>query len=176
MKTPLPFLTTLLVFSAMPAVGQHPPMPPGMTHEAHLAQLQKDMEMKRRGAEAMGFDQDAVLHHFLLKPSGGSIVVLARYAGDLKNVAAIRAHLRHIAIDFSRGNFQAPFATHGETPPDVSTLQRLKSAMSYSYAETTTGGRVDISTTNAEAIGAVHDFLRYQIREHHTGDSETLKR
>jgi hypothetical protein len=175
MKILLRLLTILLTFSAVPALAQHPPMPPGMTHEEHLAQLQKDAEMKRRGAQAMGFDQDAVVHHFLLKPSGGSIDVRTRDAGDVKNVAAIRTHLRQIANDFGRGDFQAPFATHGETPPGVPALQRLQSVVSYAYAETTAGGRVDISTTNAEALEAVHDFLRYQIREHHTGDSEAIR-
>jgi hypothetical protein len=175
MKTSHASLAAILTFLAAPLVAQHPPMPEGMTHEEHLAQLQKDADMKQRGAQAMGFDQDAVVHHFLLKPSGGSIEVRARDAGDVKNVAAIRTHLRQVAVDFGRGNFQAPFATHGEMPPGAPILQRLRSTVSYSYAERTAGGRVDISTTNAEALEAVHDFLRYQIREHHTGDSDTMK-
>ena len=147
----------------------------GVTHEEHLAQMQKDAEMKRRGVEAMGFDQDAVVHHFVLRPSGGSIGVEVRDPKDAANLAAIRTHLRKIADDFGRGHFDAPFTTHGEVPPGVPTLQRLKSAVSYAYVDTTAGGRVDVSTTNAEALEAIHDFLRYQIREHHTGDSETIK-
>ena len=32
--------------------AQHPAMPPGMTHEEHLAQMQKDTELKKRGGDA----------------------------------------------------------------------------------------------------------------------------
>jgi hypothetical protein len=39
--------------------------------------------------------------------------------------------------------------------------------------ETPKGGRVNIVTTDAAALGAVHEFLKYQIVEHKTGDSTT---
>lgn len=150
--------------------GQHPQMPPGMTHEQHLAQIQKDEEMKKRGATAMGFDQDAVTHHFLLKPTGGAIEVQVRDPLDTKSLDAIRTHLRDIATQFAAGHFDAPFATHGEVPPGVPAMQQLKSTITYSYGQTASGGRVEIVTQNAAALAAVHEFLRYQIAEHHTGD------
>jgi hypothetical protein len=37
---------------------QHPIMPPGMTHEEHLATIQEDAQPRARGEAAMGFDQD----------------------------------------------------------------------------------------------------------------------
>ena len=37
------------IFVARISAVQHPSMPPGMTHEEHLAQMQKDAEMKKRG-------------------------------------------------------------------------------------------------------------------------------
>jgi hypothetical protein len=49
-------------------------------------------------------------------------------------------------------------------------LQRLKSSVTYTFEETPGGGRVRITSDVAEAPAAVHEFLRYQIREHHTGD------
>jgi hypothetical protein len=45
-----------------------------------------------------------------------------------------------------------------------------KDAIRYRYDETPAGGRVSIVTTDAEALAAVHAFLRYQIVEHKTGD------
>src|SRR5580765_8448033 len=107
--------------------GQHAEMPAGMTREQHLAQLQHDEDVKRRGAAAMGFDQDTVAHHFLLSAHGGSIVVDVRDRADAKNLAAIRVHLRQISGQFADGNFGAPYATHGEVPPGVPVLQQLKS-------------------------------------------------
>jgi hypothetical protein len=32
------------------------------------------------------------------------------------------------------------------------------------------GGRVRIHTSNARAVQAIHEFLRFQITEHQTGD------
>jgi hypothetical protein len=41
----------------------------------------------------------------------------------------------------------------------------------YGYDATDFGGRLRISSGNREAITAVHDFLRFQISDHETGDS-----
>jgi hypothetical protein len=43
-------------------------------------------------------------------------------------------------------------------------------AIHYVLEETTTGGRVVISSTNKDAVEAVHQFLIFQIQEHKTGD------
>jgi hypothetical protein len=153
--------------------GQHPPIPTDMTHDQHLTQTHKEAQLKARGAVAMGFDQDAVTHHFLLKPSGGSIDVEVRDPLDTRNLEAIRRHLREIARQFAVGDFKAPFTTHGEVPPGVPAMQRLKSTITYSYRQTSTGGRVEIVTQNPETLAAVHEFLRFQITEHHTSDPLT---
>ena len=58
-----------------PASAQHSAMPAGMTHEEHLAQMERDAEMKARGDRAMGFGQDATAHHFVLTANGGLIRV-----------------------------------------------------------------------------------------------------
>jgi SAM-dependent methyltransferase len=55
-------------------------------------------------------------------------------------------------------------------PPGVAVMQRLKADMAYRYEETPLGGIVRISTANAEARAALHEFLAYQIKEHATGD------
>jgi hypothetical protein len=54
-------------------------------------------------------------------------------------------------------------------------MKRLKAQIQYKFEATDTGGRVLIRSNNAEAILAIHDFLRFQIREHHTGDSLKIK-
>ena len=144
-------------------------MPADMTHAQHLAQM-KDDELKRRGALAMGFDQDKTSHHFLLAADGGSIDVRVNDAADEQNLNAIRVHLKEIAAEFSRGVFDKPFATHNEAPPGVSTMRKRRTRITFQFEETASGGRVRISTRDAQAKAAVHAFLRYQIREHTTGD------
>jgi hypothetical protein len=163
------------IFVARISAVQHPSMPPGMTHEEHLAQMQKDAEMKKRGAAAMGFDQNTTTHHFRLTVNGGFIQVEVNDSGDAVNRERIRTHLKTIAEEFAAGNFGKPFATHDEMPPGVKTMQRNKAAISYQFESTESGGRVRITTKRAVAVTAVHDFLRYQIAEHATGDPLTVQ-
>jgi hypothetical protein len=153
---------------------QHPAMPPGMTHEEHLAQMQKDAELKKRGVEAMGFDQDKTAHHFRLSKTGGAIEVVAKDPADDVSRDQIRAHLKMIAEQFARGDFGKPLATHGELPPGVRTMQERRSALRFTFQELPTGGRVLIAASDTKVTDAVHEFLKYQIREHATGDPLTI--
>ena len=50
-------------------------------------------------------------------------------------------------------------------------MLRLKNDIEYKFEKTKLGARVRISTKNPEALQAIHDFLRFQIKEHKTGDS-----
>ena len=144
-------------------------MPPGVTHDEHLAQIDKEAA-KKRGAAAMGFDQDKAVHHFLLTESGGTIQVEVTDTRDRATRDAIGRHLLEISHEFARGVFDKPLATHAEVPPGVPTMQRLNQSITFAFQETDRGARVLIETSNADAIAAIHDFLRYQIREHATGD------
>lgn len=165
-----------VVVTAAAASAQHPAMPPGMSHEAHLAQIQKAADMKKRGVAAMGFDQGATTHHFGLTTTGAFIQVQVNDPADVANRDTIRAHLKEIAADFARGDFSKPFLTHDETPPGVETMRRVKAVIEFSFEETESGGRVRITTADAEALNGIHDFVRYQIKEHRTGDSLNIQK
>jgi hypothetical protein len=126
--------------------------------------------LKKRGALAMGFDQDKTTHHFRTSPAGGSIEVAVNDAADEQSRARIRSHLAEIAKAFAAGDFEKPFQTHAEVPPGVPEKQRLKTAIRYQYADTPRGGVVRISTEDPEALTAVRAFLEYQAKEHkHAG-------
>ena len=168
------FAMVLVGGAAAPVLAQHPAMPAGMTHEQHLAQMEKDRELKERGAAAMGFDQDSTTHHFRLFETGGGIQVVTNDPADATGRDQIRMHLREIAADFANGNFAKPFMTHGEVPPGVKTMQARKGTLSFTYEDSPDGGMVRITTTDAKTRQAVHDFLRYQIHEHATGDPLTV--
>jgi hypothetical protein len=170
MKTLYPTLAFVSLLGGLVAAAQHPGMPAGMSHDEHLRQLQKHEELKQRGALAMGFDQDKTVHHFLLQRAGGAIVVTSKDAGDAESIAQIRSHLREIARSFGNGLFDKPVATHGEMPPGSDTMAANKGRITYRYDERAGGAAVVIETSDPEAIQAVHDFLRYQIVEHKTGD------
>jgi len=65
---------------------------------------------------------------------------------------------------------------HDQKPPGAEVMARMKSNIVYQYEEMETGGRVRISTTDPQALKAVHDFLRFQITEHRTGDEMGISR
>jgi hypothetical protein len=137
----------------------------GHGHDSHAEGVDK------RGDRVMGFDRKKTKHRFLLRPDGGAIEVTANAADDSESRDLIRKHLGHIAKMFAEGNFKAPMLIHDRTPPGVSVMERLKAEIEYRYEETERGGRVVIRTANEEALRAVHEFLRFQIEDHRTGDS-----
>jgi hypothetical protein len=95
-------------------------------------------------------------------------------AADVRDRDAIRAHLPHIATMFGDGDFEVPMLVHdSKAVPGTPVLKQRKDKVTYRYAETPLGGRVDIVTTDPAALEALHQFLRYQIQEHRTGDPMT---
>ena len=134
-------------------------------------------DMNQRGAEVMGFDQEKTAHHFYLYADGGAIDVSVKDAADRTDLDAIRSHLPHIAMMFAQGNFDAPMLVHATANvPGTADMARLKARLAFKYVETSMGGRVDIVTTDASALRAVHAFLTFQISDHATGDSTAVRK
>jgi hypothetical protein len=80
-------------------------------------------------------------------------------------------HLKHVARMFTGGNFNAPMLIHDQRPPGVPVMQELKGEIEYNFEKIDRGAAVRIFTKNPKALKAIHDFLRFQIKEHKTGDS-----
>jgi hypothetical protein len=133
-----------------------------------------------RGAMVMGFDQEKTAHHFLIYDDGGAIDITVKdtkETKDTKDRDAIRSHLPHITTMFGAGDFNIPMLVHdAKDIPGVTVLSERKHTITYRYRETPGGGRVEMTTTDPQALKALHAFLRYQIHEHHTGDSLTMTR
>jgi hypothetical protein len=139
-------------------------------HDAH------HRDMLTRGAQAMGFDQDRTVHHFLLYEDGGAIDVGVKEASDHANLHAVRQHLQQIAGLFKAGDFGKPALTHAQQVPGTADMTRLREHITYQYEETPAGGRVRIATRDADALSAVHAFLHFQIEDHRTGDPRVVQR
>jgi hypothetical protein len=137
------------------------------TQDSHAAHHQG---VDARGDHVMGFDHEKTTHHFILTPSGGEIVVSANDPADTASRDAIRRHLSHVARMFSEGDFEAPMLIHGRVPPGVPVMKSRKSMIHWTYEDTKTGGRVLATTKDPGALSAIHDFLRFQIEDHRTGD------
>jgi hypothetical protein len=113
---------------------------------------------------------DTSVHHFEITSRGGVIRLEAEGAADEAGRDQARAHLEHVAQSFAAGDFAMPMFIHGQVPPGASTMARLREFIRYRYEPTDRGGRVTIDTSNREARKAVHEFLRFQIRDHRTQD------
>ena len=123
-----------------------------------------------RGDHVMGFDHSRTAHHFRLTRSGGVIEASALDPADTASRDQIRMHFTHIAAMFAQGDFRAPMLIHDRVPPGVPEMKKRKAAIAYRAEETPTGGRVVIRTKDARALAAIHEFLKFQIRDHGTGD------
>jgi Ni/Co efflux regulator RcnB len=148
-------------------------------HEQHQAAAAASghpkHELDKRGDQGMGFAQDKTTHHFLLRKDGGSIQVTAKSSTDKASMEEIQMHLRHIAQAFQSGDFNIPIFVHDQTPPGVPVMTKLKDQIKYQYETVENGGSVVISSGNAEAVAAIHEFLKFQITEHKTGDALEVK-
>jgi hypothetical protein len=153
----LAFLIVVMAYAQ--AAAQH-----ASDHAGHMA------EMNERGDRVMGFSQAKTTHHFRLLEDGGSIEVGANDPNDAESKDRIRRHLEEIAGAFSEGEFEKPMEIHKQTPPGATVMRELKASINYRFEPTQNGGRVRITTADKRALDAIHEFLRFQINEHQTGD------
>jgi DNA-binding transcriptional MerR regulator len=67
----------------------------------------------------------------------------------------IVGHFRHIASAFKKGDYEMPMFIHGQVPPGAPQMKQHAAEIDY----------------QVDALAAIHEFLRFQIDEHHTGDN-----
>lgn len=126
-------------------------------------------ELQQRGQVAMGVNQYTSQHVFEPLPDGGRIV-LQRTASDSAGEATIRAHMRTISTAFRNGDFALPGFVHATGDvPGTAAMKRLKTEISYTPRDIPGGAEVVISSKNAEAVSAIHDFLAFQRMDHRAG-------
>jgi hypothetical protein len=139
-------------------------------HASHMGADAHHAVVESHGDQAMGFPHDKTTHHFRITEEGGAIEVTADDPKDSTNIEAIRMHLAHIAQVFSEGDFSTPMFVHDSIPPGVTTMKLLKEKIRFAYQPLEGGGRVSMASEDAVALAAIHDFLRFQITDHRTGD------
>lgn len=77
----------------------------------------------------------------------------------------IRRHIKQIESTFAAGDLATPERVHGERPPGAATMARLEGDISYKSETRPAGARLRLRTASAEALSAIHEYLRYRIRE-----------
>jgi hypothetical protein len=147
------FLALLILTSTLTFQPQSAAAPP-QDHSKHEG-------MEHRGNQGMGFDQQKITHHFLLRKDGGAIQGTANSADDKTSKEEIQMHLYHITQAFKSGDFNIPMFVHDQTPRGVDTMTKLKDQIHYKYESAANGGRVVISSANTEAVTVIHEFLKF---------------
>ena len=99
-------------------------------------------------------------------PNGGRIALL-RDLDDSLGIAQIRAHLRLIQHAFQAGDFSTPQFVHMRAMPGTAVMAKKRDVIAYSYHDLPRGGEVVITTTDADALAAIHAFMGAQRMEHH---------
>ena len=160
----IPGTLSLVLLSA--AIGS-----PALSQTASSSCSAHQAGVEKRGDHVMGFDHDKTTHHFRLTSSGGIIEVTANVESDAASRDAIREHLSHIAVMFSEGDFDAPMLIHDRVPPGVPVMKQKGKAIHWTYVESSAGGNILIVSEDPEARAAIHEFLRFQIEDHQTGDT-----
>lgn len=137
---------------------------------ALFGQAGHQANVNSNGDRVMGFSHEKTTHHFLLTRNGGVIEALANDASDATSRRQIQQHFQHIAVMFAGGNFDAPMLVHSQKVPGTEAMTQWKESIHWHLENTAQGARLNIVADNRAALKAVHEFLRFQIKDHHTGD------
>src|SRR5262245_38645791 len=156
----------LVAALASPAVARSQDQGTCPLHQAHA----RRSEVDRRHEAATGLASDGIEHHFLLTREGGTIRLEVKDETQIDARDRVRAHLRTIARAFAAGDFSMPARIHEQAPPGAETMKARKDLIRYAYSDTPRGGTVTITSDDPDAMGAIHEFLRFQIEDHGTGD------
>jgi len=166
----------LLLAAAVPTLA-HASQSPGQSKDTAAQQTpsQHHDDVESRGDHAMGFSHDTSTHHFRLYKTGGAIEVSANDPADTSTRDQIRMHLAHITKLFSAGDFNIPMFIHSTTPPGAPTMTKLRDQIHYRFLDTPSGAKIQITTSNPQALDAIHAFLRFQVSDHQTADSTDIQ-
>lgn len=121
--------------------------------------------LQQRGERVMGVNQYTSVHRFESNSDGGRIE-LQRNADDTAGVRAIREHLQTVARQFAAGDFTASTTVHARPVPGSDVMRARRAAISYEFRPLPRGGEIRISTSDAKALRAVHEFLAFQRADH----------
>jgi len=102
------------------------------------------------------FSLPETTHHFVLNKDGGVIFAEATNPDDTITPDLIRTRLARIAMT------------------GLGALHPLNPNIDYRFEATDLGGQIVIKTADPTALNAIHDFLRFEIRELETNDSDQI--
>ncbi len=131
--------------------------------------------VQTRGATVMGVDQYTSKHVFEDLPDGGRISLDRDDPSDTAAIRTIRAHMRDIESAFRQGNFAAPGLVHAQEVPGTRVMAERRNAITYVASDRPRGAELRIQTSDASAVAAIHEFLRFQRSDHRAAGHDAHK-
>jgi hypothetical protein len=133
--------------------------------QSAAADTPRQKQVERNSMQVMPFSMDATMHHFDPTPTGGVQRVMV-HNGDRRQIALVRAHLRHEASAFAHGDFSDPQAIHGGLMPGLGAMRAGAGRLHVSYAELSNGAQITYATHDPALISAIHQWFEAQLRDH----------
>lgn len=134
---------------------------------AQTASPERLDEIAERGSHVMPFDLGQTQHIFTKTETGGVQQVIARDAGNTRQIALIRQHLSKISQEFIHGDFSNPAKIHGREMPGLAELRNAKQGqLQVQYKELANGGEIAYSSDVQALRTAIHHWFDAQLADH----------
>ena len=129
-------------------------------------------EVRQRTQQVVPYTIDQVLQTFTKTVHGGVQHVIAKSAGNTRQIKLIQAHLLEIANEFRKGNFSVSERMHGSEMPGLAQLKTAKQDdIKFEYQALANGAQIHYSTEYPQFVQALHEWFDAQEIEH---GNETL--
>lgn len=140
----------------------------GLSFTSLAADLDRQGQVARRGADVMPFSLKATTHVFTKTAEGGTQRVVAKSA-DSTQVKLVRSHLHDIQTEFLNGDFSGPSHVHGNPMPGLTELKAAQPGqITIDYKEVKGGAELTYRTSDATLVAALHHWFDAQLSDHGT--------
>ncbi len=126
-----------------------------------------------RLARVVGVIPDSIVLHYYLVKNGGVIEITTKQPDDTATANAIMKYLESQKDLFDKGKNDSDNDVHGQMPAGLLTMKKLKNDITFNAVRQDNGGVLRIFSVNEQARQAIHDYMKYEIAAHATGDSPT---
>ena len=131
------------------------------------ANVQRQAEVARLGAEVMPFNLKDTIHIFTKTDSGGTQRVVAKDMSNAEQVKLVREHLREIQSQFQQGDFSGPSHIHGVDMPGLAELKdSTPGQIAIAYKDVTGGAELTYHAKDAKLAMALHQWFDAQLSDH----------
>jgi hypothetical protein len=124
-------------------------------------------EVRQRMQQVVPFTLDQAQQTFTKTVHGGIQHVVAKSAGDTRQIKLIQAHLAEIANQFRKGDFSVTERMHGDNMPGLAQLKSAKTDdIKFEYKALDNGAQIHYSTEYPLFVQALHEWFDAQNSEH----------